>query len=452
MAAPVASPARSPWAAAFERHASSAAHAPGAAGARGWLDALRREAFEAFVEAGLPTSRHEDWLHTHLGPVERAGFAPAPLAAAPTGCAALDPLERALPAAVRLLFVDGRLVPAPTPRALPAGLSVRPLAEALRECAADLRPLLEQAAAEVHPLARLNTAFLGQGAVVEVRAGAEIAVPVLIEHISTKDVGPLANHLRVIVNAGAQSRVRVFESYVGLGAAADFTNALTQIATGEGAKVQHVRIEREGPGAFHASLLRARLARDASLEALTLVLGAAHARVETDVRLEGPGSSCRADALFLVDGARSADLVSRVHHLTPQATSRQLVKGVLDGESRGAFAGRVLVLPGADGTDARQACHSLLLSPRAQVDARPQLEIDADDVKCSHGATTGRLDPTALFYLRSRGLDEAEARHLLVHAFAGEVLASLGSDPTRPALDAMLSAALHEARSPGRAP
>ena len=446
MAASVASPARSPWAAAFERHAG-----PLPAGAVPWLDALRRDAFAQFVAAGLPTSRHEDWLHTHLGVVERAGFAPAPLAAAPTGCAALDPLDRALPGAVRIRFVAGRLVPAGAPRPLPAGLTVRPLADALRESGTGLRALLEQGASEAHPLARLNTAFLGQGVVIESAPGADVGAPVLVEHVSTKDAGPLANHLRVLVRAGTQSRVRVFESWVGLGAAADLTNALTQIETAPGAKVQHVRVEREGPGAFHASLLRARLVRDASLEALALVLGAAHARVEADVRLEGPGSSCRMDALFLVDGTRSADLVARVHHLVPQATSRQLVKGVLDGESRGAFVGRVMVSPGADGTDARQACHTLLLSPKAVVEARPQLEIDADDVKCSHGATTGRLDETALFYLRSRGIGAAEARDLLVHAFAGEVLARLGADPSRPALDAMLAAALHEARSPGRA-
>ena len=439
----VAPPSRSPWRAAFERRQP-------VPGAPAWLDALRREALERLLADGFPGPRDEAWLHSSLAPLERQDFAPSPLAAAPTGCAALDPIDRALPQAARFVFVDGRPAPAPS-RAL-SGVRVRPLVDVLRDEPESLRRPLEESASVAHPLLRLNTAFLGQGLFVEVEPRAQVAAPVLIEHVSTKDVGPLASHLRILVHAGAGSRLQVIESYVGLGAAADFTNASTRVVVEAGAKVRHLRVQREGPGAFHAGLFDARLAADASLETLALVAGAARTRLETSVLLDGPGASCRADALFLVDGSRHADVVSRVEHRSPHATSRQLVKGVLDGEGRGAFTGRVHVAPGAVGTDARQACHSLLLSPRAVIDARPQLEIDAADVKCSHGATTGRLDETALFYLRSRGLGPVEARDLLVHAFAGEVLARLGPDPVRPALDALLAAALHEARSPGRAP
>jgi Fe-S cluster assembly protein SufD len=446
MASVASPPTRSPWTLAFERHVG-----PAPKGALPWLDALRRDAFERFAAVGLPTTRNEDWVFTNLAPLERVVFAPAPLAAASTGCAALDPLVRALPRAIRFLLVDGR--PASETRApLPPGLTVRTLSEALRADADGLKPLLEAAAEEDHAFARLNTAFLGQGLVIDLAPGADVAAPVLLQHVCTRDVGPLATHLRVIVRAGAGSRLRLVESCMGLGATPGFTNVLAQVEAGAGAAVQHLRVQREGPQAFHVSLLRARLAGDARLDALTLSFGAALARLETAVRLEGAGAACTLDGLFVVDGTRHADLVSRVEHRVPNATSKQLVKGVLDGQSHGAFTGRVIVAPGADGTDARQACHTLLLAPQAVVDTRPQLEIYADDVKCSHGATTGRLDEDALFYLQSRGLGPAEARDLLIHAFAGEVLARLGTDPARGALDAMLASTLHEARSPGRAP
>ena len=428
----VSPPPRSPWPQAFERHVG-----PAPKGALPWLDALRSDAFDRFAAVGLPTTRNEDWVFTNLAPLERVVFAPPPLAAASTGCAALDPLVRALPRAIRFLLVDGRPV-SETRASLPPGLTVRTLAEALRAEPDGLRPLLEAAAEEDHAFARLNTAFLGQGLVIDVAPGADVVAPVLLQHVCTRDVGPLATHLRVIVRAGAGSRLRLVESCMGLGATPGFTNVLAQVETEAGATVQHLRVQREGPQAFHVSLLRARLAADA--------------RLETAVRLEGAGAACTLDGLFVVDGTRHADLVSRVEHRVPNATSKQLVKGVLDGRSHGAFTGRVIVAPGADGTDARQACHTLLLAPQAVVDTRPQLEIYADDVKCSHGATTGRLDEDALFYLRSRALGPAEARDLLIHAFAGEVLARLGTDPARGALDAMLASTLHEARSPGRAP
>jgi Fe-S cluster assembly protein SufD len=440
-------PTRSPWTQAFERHAG-----PAAPGTLPWLDALRRDAFERFAATGFPTTRHEDWVFTSLAPLERVSFAPPPLAAASTGCAALDPLVRALPRAVRFLLVDGRPAADAARQALPPGLSVRTLGEALRADPEGLRPHLEAAAAEDHAFALLNTAFLGQGLVIDVAPGAKVEAPVLLQHVSTRDVGPLATHLRVFVRAGAGSALRLVESCMGLGATPGFTNVLAHVDAAPGAAVQHLRVQREGPAAFHVSLLRARLAADARLTALTLSFGAALARLETAVRLEGAGSSCTLDGLFVVDGKRHADLVTRIDHLVPNASSRQLVKGVLDGESHGAFTGRVRVAPGADGTDARQACHTLLLAPQAIVDTRPQLEIYADDVKCSHGATTGRLDEAALFYLRSRALGPVEARDLLIHAFAGEVLARLGADPARGALDAMLASVLHEARSPGRAP
>ncbi len=178
-------------------------------------------------------------------------------------------------------------------------------------------------------------------------------------------------------------------------------------------------------------LLHARLGRDARLHALALSFGAALTRLETEVKLLGAGSQADLDGLFVLDGARRADLVTRVEHLVPHATSRQLVKGVLDGESRGAFTGRVRVAPGALKTNAQQNNHNLLLSARAQVETRPQLEIDADDVKCSHGATIGRLDEQALFYLKSRGIGADNARSLLTYAFAAEVLETIEVDALR---------------------
>ncbi|MFM8981023.1 MAG: Fe-S cluster assembly protein SufD [Planctomycetia bacterium] len=441
--APAPAPARGGWRSAFERH--EAPRAP-------WLDGLRRAAMEHFLAEGFPTPRHEDWLSTSLAPLEQAQFSPLPLAPAPVGCAAIDPVLRALPRAGRVVFVDGRLhagLSAP----LPAGVRVTPLEQALATRRDVLEPLLMLPPEEQeHPFVRLGTAFLGQGLLVEVEPGAALAEPLVLQHVRTKDVGPLALHPRTVVLAGERSRATVFESFVGLGSGHDLTNALTQVALAPGARLEHLRVQREGYGTSHVGLLKARVERDAALHAVVLCFGAALARLETDVALVGPGASAALDALYVLDGARRADLVSRVAHLVPHATSRQLVKGVLDGESRGAFTGRVRVAPGALKTDARQGSHNLLLSPRALVESRPQLEIDADDVKCSHGATVGRLDATALFYLRSRGIGEAQARQLLVHAFAAEVLSHLPDGLARGALDQVLAGGLHEAISPGRAP
>jgi Fe-S cluster assembly protein SufD len=255
-----------------------------------------------------------------------------------------------------------------------------------------------------------------------------------------------------VVLAGTASRATLVESYVGLGARADLTNARTEVELAPGARLEHVRVQREGLGASHVGLLEARLADDAALHALALSFGGALTRLETDVTLAGRGAEAVLDGLFVLDGARRADFVTRIAHRVPHATSRQLVKGILDGESRGAFTGRVRVAQGATQTDARQANHNLLLSSRATVESRPQLEIDTDDVKCSHGATVGRLDETQLFYLRSRGIPAEHARELLVHAFAAEVLARLPQGVARAALDQVLAGGLHEARSPGRAP
>ncbi len=443
--APAPAPAapRSGWRTAFERH--EAPRAP-------WLDGLRRAAMEHFLAEGFPTPRHEDWLSTSLAALEEARFGPTPLAPAPVGCAAIDPVLRALPRSGRVVFVDGRLhegLSAP----LPDGVRVTPLDQALASRREVLERLLMLPPEEqAHPFVRLGTAFLGQGVLVEVAPGATLDGPLVLQHVRTKDVGPLALHPRTVVLAGERSRATLFESWVGLGSGHDLTNALTQVEAAPGARLEHVRVQREGYGTVHVGLLKARVERDAAFHAVVLSFGAALARMETDIALVGPGADASLDALYVLDGERRADLVSRVAHLVPHATSRQRVKGVLDGASRGAFTGRVRVAPGALKTDARQGSHNLLLSPRALVESRPQLEIDADDVKCSHGATVGRLDATALFYLRSRGIAEAQARQLLVHAFAAEVLSHLPEGAARGALDQVLAGGLHEAISPGRAP
>lgn len=445
MAAVLAPP--SPFAAAFRRHLP-----PLPAGALPWLDALRASALARVLERGLPTPRHEDWLSTNLAALGQVEFAPAPLATAPTGCATLDPVERALPGAVRYLLVDGRpVLPEPAVRP-PAGLRVRTLAQALFEQPARLRPWLEELAASEHPFALLSVAFLGHGLWIETDPGATIPVPVVLQHVSTKDVGPLANHLAVFVVAGAGSRLTLLESVSGLGGAGNLTNTFARIQAEAGAHVEHTRVQREGPGAFHVSRLLGSLGAGAHLRSLVLSLGARLSRMETEVRFAAPGATCSLSGLYHVDGTRSADLVTRVVHAVPGATSRQLVKGVLDGEGHGAFTGRVEVAEGAAKTDAEQANHNLLLSARAQADSRPQLEIYADDVRCAHGATVGRLDETALFYLKSRGLGAEEARDLLVHAFAGEVLAHVSDARLRAALDGVLATLLHETRSPGRLP
>jgi Fe-S cluster assembly protein SufD len=419
----------------FERFA--AAHA---ASEPAWLRERRTAAFARFVEKGLPGPRDEAWRQTPTAPLTKTRFEPAD-PALPEAASALVPHDAS--AGVEIVFVNGRLAPALS--RLPAGLasvSVSSLHEALRSSPASLEPRLGRALPErVGVFAALNAAFADDGALVTVAPGAVVAEPIHVVHVSLPGAAPTVAYLRTLVLAGAGSESSLVETFVGA-EGGYLLNSVTELVVAEGAHLDHYKLQREGPQGLHLATLAARLGRDARLFDHAVSLGALLSRNDITVRFDDEGGECVLDGLFVLDGRRVSDTHSLVDHAQPRCTSRQLYKGILDGQARGVFNGLVIVRPGAQKTDAVQTNRNLLLSREALVHSTPQLEILADDVKCKHGSTTGQLEPLALFYLRSRGIGEAAARGLLTWAFAGDVLRGVRVEAVRSAAERQLRAQL----------
>ncbi len=390
----------------------------------GWLASLRRASLAHFAEQGLPTTRWEDWRYTSLAPLANERFE---LAARETPRPEWDEaLAGAAPkfACSEYVFAGGRFEPSvSTPGALTGDVHVASLARMLRESPERLEARLGRLVdAKAHPFAALNTAYFGDGAVLFAPENARSAQPM---HVVFAAVPGRVQHPRVLIVAAPGSRVVLIQDHVSLGDGASFTNALTEVHVGPGAHVEWVLVQRENASGFHTSGLHVRLERDARFEAHTLSLGGRLVRNDVRAELAGEGAECSLQGLFVGDGEQLLDNHTTVDHAVPHGTSRELYKGILRGSARGVFRGRVIVRPDAQQTSADQQNPNLLLSDAARVNTRPQLEIHADDVKCSHGSSIGQIDPDALFYLRSRGIGEPAARALLTRGFAAEVLRAL---------------------------
>ena len=245
----------------------------------------------------------------------------------------------------------------------------------------------------------------------------------------------MMSHPRVLIVAGAHSQASIVESYVASGAASYFTNTVTELAVGENAAVHHYKVQRESLESLHVGTLHARAGRDARVVCHSISLGGALARHDTTVVLDGEGGACALYGLYLADGARLVDHHTTIDHAKPHCASREMYKGIIGGHARAVFNGRIVVRPNAQQTDAKQTNKALLLSEDARINTTPQLEIFANDVKCTHGAAVGQMDEEAIFYLRARGLSELQARHLLIRAFAGEVVNQMPLEPLRARID-----------------
>ncbi|MGH7300387.1 MAG: Fe-S cluster assembly protein SufD, partial [Candidatus Rokuibacteriota bacterium] len=332
-------------------------------------------------------------------------------------------------------------------RPVSPGARVGSLAEALITDEPTVRAHLAADVAPGDAFGALNAAFWPDGAFLHVPAGVRLEEPIQLLFVATAGA-PGADHPRSVIVLEPESRAVLVESYVALGEEAYLTNASTEMALGPGAGLEHHRIVLEGRRAFHVGRIRVRQGPDSRFASHAVTLGGRLVRSEVDVRLDAPGAECALNGLFVVGGAQHVDTHTVVDHARPRTTSRQLYKGVLDGRSRGVFNGRVVVRPGADGTDAHQTNKNLILSDGVEVDSKPQLEIFADDVKCSHGAADGQLAEDAIFYLESRGLDEVAARTLLTHGFANEVLGRIGVEPVRAWCEELLRGRLRGGRVP----
>jgi len=385
-----------------------------------WLNQRRSQALERANALTVPTTRDEEWRFTDISPLTKVNFRPA--ANAPR-LAMADISGFVIPEApARLVFVDGLLAPELSDHSgLPSGVVVSSLAAALGVHAAVIEPHLTHHAQYGHEVfTALNTAHLRDGAFIWVSRNQKCPTPVQLLFVSTQ-VGTAA-YPRCLVIAEAGSECTLVEDYVSLGDAVYFNDAVTEVIVGEGARVRHVRVQREAAGAFHIAACAASLAKDARYASHTVTLGARLSRFNLEIVQHGDGVEVELDGLALITGRQLADTHTLVDHARPHGRCRQVHKCIVDGGAHAVFNGKILVRPGAQLTDSSQQSRCLLLSDKAHVDAKPQLEIFADDVKCAHGAAIGQLDAEQLFYLKSRGLSDIRARNLLTYAFAAEVI------------------------------
>jgi len=401
-----------------------------------WLADARRDAMRRFEEIGFPGPKNEDWKYTGVTPLLSRPF----YAALGRTRSAYDrgAVERritgvAIPAgAVGLVFVDGVFDP------MLSGDTGADGKLLVRSLAADLAAADSIAATRLgrsfdvgaHGFAALNTAFAEDGAVVRIGAGHAASRPIHVVCFATGGETPRLTTTRNLIVCEQDSSSTVIEHWLGE-PGAQLSNAGCEIVLEKGATLHHVIVQDEAPTAYRISRVEADLAERSVLDSCVVTLGGALSRTELHVRLSGRHAECRLNGLYLVDGERHSDHHTVIDHVSPETKSTESYKGVLDDSARGVFTGRVIVRRDSQKVEARQSNRNLLLSEGAVVETRPQLEIYADDVQCSHGAAIGRLDEDAMFYLRQRGLDRPAARGLLTWAFASEVLATLPDENLR---------------------
>jgi len=436
-----------------------------AASAPSWLHEIRRAAMAGFAEKGFPTTRQEEWRNTNVAPIAAVPFqhATAPLPPPQRGGElrigqhALADLE-----CPKLVFINGRFSKQLSRlEALPKGVRAGSLAEAFWSDGKTLEHHLTRYASDYreHAFVALNTAFLEDGAFIEIPKGVVLEKPIYLLYVSDVNGIPTVSYPRNLIVAGRESQASIVEAYIcgstGTPACADmsledgtggdagagqsarategvyFTNAVSEIAVGEGAVIEYHRIQQESERAFHFGRLEFHQERSSSVATHSIATGGALVREEVKAVLGGEGAEATLAGLYVTTGRQHIDNQTTLDHAQPHCSSREVYKGVLDGESSAVFNGKIIVRKDAQKTDSKQSNKNLLLSEKAIIDTKPALEIYADDVKCTHGATIGQIDAEAIFYLRSRGIGRQEARDLLTYAFVNDVLGRIKYEPLR---------------------
>ncbi|OGR83990.1 MAG: Fe-S cluster assembly protein SufD [Elusimicrobia bacterium RIFCSPHIGHO2_02_FULL_57_9] len=417
-----------------------------------WLNQKRGSARSRFEELGFPTVNNEDWRFTDVSPIARTVFAAASSAGraerfltAGAGGPLLDAsgadyfkAERlpGLPgfsSGLQLVFINGRYAP-----------HLSQLTESDQACAGSLAAWLKNDPDKIQPwlareghasaFAALNTAFFSDGAVVYLPKGAQPKEPIRLLFISTPSPEPTAVYPRILIVAESGAGAVVVEEYAGLDGSVCFNNVVAEIELGDNAGLEHYKIQRESPAAFHVASTEVRQGRDSRYVSHSLSWGGSLTRNDVSVLLDAEGAGCSLNGLYMVSGTQLVDNHTKIDHARPHTTSRELYKGVLDGRSRAVFNGTIIVRPNAQKISSVQANRNLLLSEHCRVDTKPEFKIFANDVQCKHGATIGQLSSEAIFYLRSRGIEEQEARRILVYAFMSEMVELIGLRPLRRAL------------------
>jgi Fe-S cluster assembly protein SufD len=418
----------------------------GAATAEGpeWLEPIRRSAMDRFARTGFPTAREEEWRFTPVSPIAQASWRTG--GAGGTEDVARDQLTPFIfghSEWCTLVFVNGEYVPAlSSPGSLPAGVLVANLGDALRNGNGTEileRHLTRYARIEESPFTALNTAFLRDGGLIHVPSGTDLPHPINLVFVTTPDAAGAVIHPRNLVIVERNSRASLVESYVTLAPGTRYwTNPVTEVWTGANSWVEHTRIQRESEAAYHVATTQVEVSRDSHYRSFSMAMGANLARHNLNARLADQNSEALLYGLYITHRDQVVDNHTVLYHDHPNCHSWEVYKGILDGHSHAVFNGKVFVKPEAQKTDAKQTNRNLVLSDYAKVDTKPQLEIFADDVRCTHGATVGRLDEVALFYAQSRGLPADEARRVLTYAFAAEVIDEVSLQPVRDELNRLV--------------
>jgi Fe-S cluster assembly protein SufD len=395
---------------------------------------LRRKAIDHFAAVGFPTLRDEEWRFTSVAPLTRIPFRLAESGPG-VGEDLAEQINRLGPG-YRAVFVNGHFAPQ-----LSTGGLAGSLAEYLHRHPDRVeRHLGTLAGFDQSAFTALNTAFFGDGAFVSIPPGKEIAEPIHLVFVSTGRGEPAVAHPRNLIVAGRHSRATIVETYLGSPEDVYFTNAVTEIVLEEEAGIDHYKVQREGAQAFHVATQQVQQNRGSTLTSHLINLGGSLVRNDVNAVLAGQGCECTLNGLYLASGRQHVDNHTRIDHAKPHCASHELYKGILDGQAHGVFNGKIYVHQDAQKTDAKQTNKTLLLSEQAVINTKPQLEIFADDVKCTHGATVGQLDAEAVFYLRSRGIGQREARDLLTFAFANDILQRVRPEALRAELERALLA------------
>jgi Fe-S cluster assembly protein SufD len=406
-----------------------------------WLEPVRRAAMDRFAATGFPTARHEEWRFTPIAPITQGTWRQAGGSARSITREQLDPFIFGHPEWTTLVFVDGAYSdPLSSVGSLAPGVRVGSLAESLRADGALLeKHLARHAPIESSPFTALSTAFMRDGGFLYVPANTDLARPVHLVFVATDEATGTVTHPRNLIIIDRGARASVIESYVTLAPGSTYwTNAVTEVATGANSWLEHTRIQRESERAYHVGLTHVEQQRDSHYRSFAMAMGGALARHNLNTRLNGENVETLLYGLYLTRGEQLTDTHTAIYHDQPNCRSWEVYKGILDDRSRAVFNGKVFVKPEAQKTDAKQTNRNLLLSDAAKVNTKPQLEIFADDVKCTHGATVGRLDDIALFYARSRGVPADEAQRLLTYAFAAEVIEEVALEAVRDELERLV--------------
>lgn len=415
-----------------------------------WLRTLRENAFGRFCDAGFPTTRDEDWRFTNVTAISQQEFQLPRKNSATVSAEDLQPFQIS-GTACRLVFVNGYYAPELSDRGqLPAGVEAGALSEAIDKNPKALEAYLGcYVDTQRDAFCSLNTAFLQDGSYVHLGQGTVLDAPIHLLYVSTAADTPQMLHPRNLLVAERNAQGSVVEEHVSLGDGVVFSNVVTELIASENSIVSHHLIERENAKALHISTLRMQQERNTKVSSHSVLTGGALVRNNVHPVLAGEGGECLINGIYLGDDHQHLDNYMMVEHVSPHCASHQFYNGILGGHSHGVFHGRILVHKDAQRTDAKQTNRNLLLSDDAHIDTKPQLEIYADDVKCTHGATIGQIEGNSLFYLRSRGLDEASAREMLLLAFAGECLVRIPSAPVRKYMERIVHRTLLESRSSG---